>query len=232
MHDVGFTPEKGGRPLTEMRKIASNSIEYGWRVPAVKWLMVEALFTGGVGIYAFYALQPYLLELYGDPTAYEIAGLAAAIVAGAQILGGIAAPRIRALFHRRTSALLVTAGLSVITLGLIGTIESFWAVIGLTTVWGLLFAATMPIRQTYINGMIPSRQRATILSFDSMMSSSGGVCAQPVLGRVADTSGYAASYLVSAGIAAFALPFIAMSRNQNAPADTLELTEAPAAQPA
>jgi MFS family permease len=232
MHDVGFTPEKGGRPATEMKKIAANSIEYGWRVPAVKWLMVEALFTGGVGIYAFYALQPYLLELYGDPTAYEIAGLAAAIVAGAQILGGIAAPRIRAVFHRRTSSLLVTAGLSVITLALIGAIQSFWAVIGLTTVWGLLFAATMPIRQTYINGMIPSRQRATILSFDSMMSSTGGVWAQPVLGRVADSSGYAASYLVSAGIAAFALPFIALSRRENAPADTLELTEAPAAQPA
>ena len=96
MHDIGFTPEKGGRPLAEMRKIASASIEYGWRVPAVKWLMVEALFTGGVGIYGFYALQPYLLELYGDPEAYQIAGLAAAIVAGAQILGGLAAPRIRA----------------------------------------------------------------------------------------------------------------------------------------
>ncbi len=116
MHDVGFSPEKGGRPLAEMRKIASNSIEYGWRVPAVKWLMVEALFTGGVGIYAFYALQPYLLELYGDPHAYQIAGLAAAIVAGAQILGGIAAPRIRGLFHRRTSALLVMAALSVVVL--------------------------------------------------------------------------------------------------------------------
>jgi MFS family permease len=232
MHDVGFAPEKGGRPLAEMRKIAANSVDYGWRVPAVKWLMVEALFTGGVGIYAFYALQPYLLELYGDPTAYEIAGLAAAIVAGAQILGGIAAPRIRATFHRRTSALLVTAGLSVVSLVLIGAIQNFWAVIGLTTVWALLFAATMPIRQTYINGMIPSRQRATILSFDSMMSSSGGVWAQPILGRVADSSGYAASYLVSAGIAAFALPFIALSRNQNAPADTLELTEAPAVQPA
>jgi MFS family permease len=232
MHDVGFTPEKGGRPLSEMRKIAANSVDYGWRVPAVKWLMVEALFTGGVGIYAFYALQPYLLELYGDPTAYEIAGLAAAIVAGAQILGGAAAPRIRALFHRRTSALLITAGLSVVTLALIGAIQSFWVVIGLTTVWGLLFAATMPIRQTYINGMIPSRQRATILSFDSMMASTGGVWAQPVLGRVADSSGYAASYLVSAGIAVFALPFIALSRNQNAPADTLELTEAPAAEPA
>jgi MFS family permease len=232
MHDVGFTPEKGGRPVAEMRKIAANSIEYGWRVPAVKWLMVEALFTGGVGIYAFYALQPYLLELYGDPTAYQVAGLAAAIVAGAQILGGVAAPRIRAMFQRRTSALIVTAGLSVVTLALIGAIQNFWAVIGLTTVWGLLFAATMPIRQTYINGMIPSRQRATILSFDSMMASTGGVWAQPVLGRVADASGYAASYLVSAGISAFALPFLALSRNQKAPADTVELAEAPAAQPA
>ena len=82
MHDVGFTPVRGGRPLAEMRKITSASIDYGWRVPAVKWLMVEALFTGGVGIYAFYALQPYLLELYGDPDAYQIAGLVAAIVAG------------------------------------------------------------------------------------------------------------------------------------------------------
>ncbi len=94
MHDVGFTPAKGGHPLAEMRKIAAASIDYGWRVPAVKWLMVESLFTGGVGVYGFYALQPYLLELYGDPDAYSIAGLSAAIVAGAQILGGLAAPRI------------------------------------------------------------------------------------------------------------------------------------------
>jgi MFS family permease len=233
MHDVGFTPEKGGRPLAEMRKIASASIEYGWRVPSVKWLMVEALFTGGVGIYAFYALQPYLLELYGDPRAYQIAGLVAAIVAGAQILGGVAAPRIRRLFHRRTSALIVTAGLSVVTLGLIGIIESFWAVIGLIVVWGLLFAATMPIRQTYLNGMIPSRQRATILSFDSMMTSTGGVWTQPVLGRAADVWGYAPSYLLGAGISALALPFLALSRRQNSPADTLDLTEAePVPEPA
>jgi MFS family permease len=226
MHDVGFTPEKGGRPLAEMRKIASASIEYGWRVPAVKWLMVEALFTGGVGIYAFYALQPYLLELYGDPHAYQIAGLVAAIVAGAQILGGFAAPRIRRLFHRRTSALIAISGLGVITLGLIGIVESFWPVIGLIVVWGLLFAASMPIRQTYLNGMIPSRQRATVLSFDSMMSSTGGVWTQPLLGRAADVWGYAPSYLIGAGISILALPCLALSRRQNAPADTVEVGDA------
>jgi MFS family permease len=233
MHDVGFTPEKGGRPVAEMRKIASASIDHGWRVPAVKWLMVEALFTGGVGIYAFYALQPYLLELYGDPEAYQVAGLAAAIVAGAQILGGIAAPWIRRRFHRRTSALIAIAALSALTLALVGAIESFWVVIGLTVVWGLTFAASTPIRQTYLNGLIPSRQRATILSFDSLMASSGGVWSQPVLGRAADAWGYGPSYLMSAGISALALPFLVLSRREDAPADTLDVADVDAApQPA
>jgi MFS family permease len=194
--------------------------------------MVESLFTGGVGIYGFYALQPYLLELYGDPEAYQIAGLVAAIVAGAQIVGGVAAPLVRRLVRRRTTALIAAAGLGVVTLALIGTVESFWAVIGLVTVWALLFAATMPLRQTYLNGLIPSRQRATILSFDSLMDSTGGVWAQPVLGRAADVWGYGPSYLIAAGISALALPFLALSRRENAPADfigptdDLEVTEA------
>jgi MFS family permease len=233
MHDVGFTPTSRGRPLAEMRAIATASIDHGWRVPAIKWLMVESLFTGSVGIYGFYALQPYLLQLYGDPHAYFVAGLSAAIVAGAQILGGVAAPWIRGRFRRRTSALIATAGLSVITLGLIGILERFWAVIGLIVVWGLLFAASMPIRQTYLNGLIPSQQRATVLSFDSLMASSGGVWAQPLLGRAADVWGYAPSYLLGAGISALALPFLVLSRRQNAPADTVEVADAQtASQPA
>ena len=235
MHDVGFTPERGGRPFAEMRKIASASIDYGWRVPAVKWLMVEALFIGGVGIYVFYAMQPYLLELYDDPEAYQIAGLAAALVAGAQIVGGWAAPRIRRLFHRRTSALMLTASVTVLTLLLIGLIESFYVVLGLTMVWGLLFSATMPIRQAYMNGLIPSQQRATILSFDSLMASSGGVWAQPALGKAADAYGYGTSFVMSAGISAVALPFLVLTRRQNAPADTVQPHETdagPAPQPA
>ena len=219
MHDIGFTPVKGGRPLAEMRKIASASIDYGWRVPAVKWLMLQALFTGGVGIYAFYALQPYLLELYGDPEAYQIAGLVAAIVAGAQIVGGVLAPHIRRLFGRRTSALIVTAALDVLVLAMIGVVDDFAAVIALTAVWGLLFAAAMPIRQAYLNGLIPSQQRATILSFDSSMSSAGGVWAQPALGRTADVWGYGASYVAAAAIATLALPFLVLTRRENAAAD-------------
>jgi MFS family permease len=228
MRDIGFTPAATGRPLAAMRQVASASIDHGWRVPGVKWLMVEALFTGGVAIYGFYALQPYLLELYGDPHAYEIAGLSAAIVAGAQMLGGTLAARIRGLFRHRVSALIAMAGASVVTIGLIGVVHSFWAVIGLTVLWSLLFAATEPIRQAYINAMIPSQQRATILSFDSLMSSAGGVWGQPVLGRAADAWGYAPSYAMSAGIAALGLPFLALSRRRTA----VGRTAVPAPQPA
>ena len=80
------------------------------------------------------------------------------------------------------------------------------------------------MRQAYLNGVIPSEQRATVLSFDSLMGSAGGVVAQPLLGRVADVSGYAASYLVAAGIQVVALPFVVLARREHAPSDPIEGT--------
>ena len=233
MHDLGFTPDRGRSFGAEIREITTSSVEYGLRVRPVRWLMLAAPFTGGVGIYVHYALQPHLLTLWGDEAAYGIAGLAAALVAAAQIAGGLLTPWLRGRFARRTSVLLLTLGLSAVAILLIGLIPSFWAVLALIVVWGLLSAAAMPVRQAYLNSMIPSRQRATILSFDSLMSSTGGVVAQPALGRAADVWGYAPSYVLAAGISVLALPFLALSRRQNAPADTVEAADAPpVAQPA
>ena len=219
MHDLGFTPDRSRRPVAEARRIVADSVEYGWRVPAVRNIMIAGSFTGGVAIYAFYALQPYLLDLWGDRTAYGIAGVAAALLAGAQIAGGLVAPRFRKLFGRRTSALLAAEGIGAAAVLLIGLVTNFYVVLGLMVVWGLVFAAAMPVRQTYLNGLIPSQQRATILSFDSLMASSGGVVAQPALGRVADVWGYPASYVISGAVTALALPFVARARAQNAPGD-------------
>jgi predicted MFS family arabinose efflux permease len=219
MHDVGFTPHTRGRLVPEMRRIVAASVDHGLRVPAIRWLMLENLFTGGVAFYAFYALQPYLLELYGDPEAYQIAGLAAAIVAGAQILGGAVAPRYGRLFRRRTSALLLSVAAGTASLALIGVVRSFWGVVALIVVWALTFAASFPIRQSYMNALIPSSERATILSFDSLMDSAGGVWAQPMLGRAADVWGYASSYLIASAISSLAIPFIALSRRERAEAD-------------
>ena len=100
--------------MTAVRNVVRGSIDGGFRNPPVRWLMLAAPFTFGSGIFVFYAAQPYLLELYGDKTAYGIAGLAAAIVAGVQIVGGLIVSRVRRLFGRRTSALLIGGVLNVV----------------------------------------------------------------------------------------------------------------------
>jgi MFS family permease len=90
--------------------------------------------------------------------------------------------------------------------------------------WGLLFSTIMPVRQAYVNALIPSEHRATVLSFDSLMGSSGGIATQPVLGRVADAWGYPASYLCSAAIQALAVPFLFVARRQRSESDPLAST--------
>src|SRR5215207_4007997 len=161
MHDLGFTPTRDGGAWAEIKSITANSIEYGWRVRAIKYLMLAGLFSYGVGVYVFYALQPYVLDLFGNSQAYGIAGLAAAIIAGSQILGGLATGRLRALFRRRTSAILLAESLAVVAVLLMGLLTSFWAVIGLIIVLGLMPAAAMSTRHAYPTRLNP-RQLRTI----------------------------------------------------------------------
>jgi MFS family permease len=226
MRDWGFVPKPGKHPVREMGQVVRASVRYGLGNRPVRWMMLAAPFTFGVGIYAFYAMQPYLLELYGNEQAYSIAGLAAAIIAGAQIAGGLLAPRIRRLVGRRTTALITGLLVEVVLLALLGLTTAFWVAVGLLVLWGLAGAATLPIRMAYMNGLIPSAQRATVLSFDNLLGSSGGVVIQPALGKVADAASYATSYLVGAGITLAALPFMLLARRERPVSDPVEFEPA------
>jgi MFS family permease len=163
MRDLGFVPNRGTDPMDEVRNVVRSSIDHGWRVRPVRWLMLAAPFTMGVMFFAFYGMQPYLLELYGDPEAYGVAGLAAAIVAGAQIVGGLAVPLAGKVFKYRTQALAITTLVSAVTLVFIGVTSNLYVAIGLLVIWGLMFATALPIRQAYLNGLIRSEERATVL---------------------------------------------------------------------
>jgi MFS family permease len=232
MRDLGFAPSRGKQPLSEVKRVLRGSLEHGLANPPVRWVMLAAPFTDGVIIYAFYAMQPYLLELYGDEQAYGIAGLTAAIVAGAQIVGGLLVPYIGRMFQRRTSVLLAGTLASCVILATIGFVPSFWLVLILLVLWGLMFAAIMPVRQAYLNGLVASEHRATVLSFDSMLGSSGGVVFQPILGRAADAWSYPASYAGGAAIQALALPILWLARRERAAADPISAdSEQPATSP-
>jgi MFS family permease len=78
MRDLGFTPDRGTPAGEAVRAILRASIHHGLGNRPVRWLMLAAPFVSGVSIYAFYAMQPYLLQLFGNEGAYVVAGLAAA----------------------------------------------------------------------------------------------------------------------------------------------------------
>jgi MFS family permease len=221
MKDLGFTPVRNRGVRHEVRAVLRASIDSGWRNPPVRYLMLAGLCTGGIGIYAFYAVQPFLLKLYGDDQAFGVAGVAAAIVSASQILSGLSAAWLRRLVRRRTHVLILSALLIAASLAALGAITNFAVAMGVVVVWSFAFWAAMPTRQTYLNALIPSAQRATVLSFDNLMNSAGGVIAQPALGRAADVWGYAFTYTICALLQLTALPFLMLARRQNAAPDVI-----------
>jgi MFS family permease len=221
MKDLGFTPARGRRVGAQVRAVLRTSLDHGMRQPGVRWVMLAGFCSGGIGIYGFYAAQPFLLQLYGDPDAFAVSGVSAAVIAASQIAAGFAAPYLRRLFTRRTHVLIASALLVVLWLYAMSRASTFAGALVVLVGWSFSMWVTMPLRQMYLNGLIPSAQRATVLSFDNLMTSAGAALAQPVLGRVADARGYPFAYFVSAFVQLSALPFLLLARRANAASDPI-----------
>ena len=118
--------------------------------------------------------------------------------------------------HRRTPLVARVAWAALAVLGVAG---GFALAVALLVAWGLVEAAALPVRRAYLNDLIPSAQRATVLSFDSLMGNLGGIGIQPALGRVADLRGYGAACVAGAAVQLLAVPFLLRSRRERHPAD-------------
>lgn len=221
MRDDGFKPKAKTSVLGDMKSVFADSVTFGFGKAPVRWMMLSGVFTGGVGIYAFYAMQPHLLNLYGESTSYAVAGISATVVAGAQIIGGFLVPYAGRVFAKRTGFFIFGTALGVVALALIGLLGNFYLVVAIFSLWSVFWAANIPIRQSYINELLPSQQRATILSCDNMLASAGGVVVQPILGKTADVYGYPVSYIGSAIFQFLALPFVILARRENAESDEI-----------
>ncbi len=225
MKDIGYQPVRGVAVGPRVQSILRASIEHGLGNRPIRLFMFGAPFAAGIGIWVFYAFQPYLLELFGDPDATYLAGIAAAVFAVAQMVGGASVNLMRRLFKTRTAVIvleIVIAGLALVGVGLAEMLPvpaGFWVAIGLLTLTAMVWALSAPMQQAYMNDCIPSEQRATVLSFASLMGSAGGVVSQPALGRVADVYSLGTAYVVSGVVYALRLPFILGVRRMALPAD-------------
>ncbi len=225
MHDLGYTPTRGTATGAQIKGILRSSIRHGFGNPPVRMFILGSPFAAGVGIWAFYAFQPYLLDLFGNPNATYLAGIAAAVFASAQIIGGSSVGLVRRIFKTRTGVItieVVIGGLALVGVGLAEALDvpiGFWVAIALLAVTAMVSALSSPMQQAYMNGCIPSEQRATVLSFASLMGSAGGVVAQPALGRVADVYSLGVGYVVAGILYALRLPFVLAVRRMRLPAD-------------
>jgi MFS family permease len=225
MRDIGFRPERRGSVIAEVRRVFAASVVHGWRNRPVRLFMLSAPFGAGVGIWIFYAFQPYLLELLDDPGAVYVSGIAAAVFALAQIAGGASVGAVSRLVSTRTGVIgleVMVGAVGLVGVGLASYLVvpwGFWVAIVTLTLVALLGAAAYPMKQAYLNDVIPSGQRATVLSFNSLMGSAGGVVSQPLLGRVADIWSLGIGYVVAGIIYAIALPFILAVRRLGLAAD-------------
>jgi MFS family permease len=145
----------------------------------------------------------------------------AAIVAAMQIVGGFTVTYVRKLFKKRSSLLLTAVLLDAFLLFAMGVTANFMLMVLLVILWALNFAIVIPVRQAFINSLIASRERATVLSIDSLMGSSGGVVFQPVLGKIADMWNYPVSYVCSSLISLAAIPFVLLVKREQVKADII-----------
>lgn len=225
MHDIGFVPQRGSSIRQEVSTLLKASIKHGLGNPPVRMFMLAAPFGMGVGIWVFYAFQPYLLELFGDPDAVYLSGMAAALFAIAQMIGGASVRWVRRHFRKRTGIVLVQVVIASVALFGVGAAEllpipiGFWVAIALLALVALGWALSGPVLQAYINEVIPSQQRATVLSFSSLMASAGGVVSQPALARVADVYSLGVGYVVAGILYLIQFPFILIVRRMGLGAD-------------
>ncbi|MCI0712107.1 MAG: MFS transporter [Chloroflexi bacterium] len=224
MHDIGYTP----RALTlsavpaEVGKVARESITFGWQQQPVRLIMIVTFIHGLYGIWGFYATQPYFLDLLGQPDAIWVAGVVAALVSTTMIASNWLLNRYISLFRSRTTILIAASAiLTASTIG-VGVVDSFWLAVPLFLLGTLAFGIFMPVKQGYLHRLIPSAQRATVISFDAMLGSGGGVVGQSGLGYLARQQNIAAGFVVGGATTVLAIPFLLILRRLNNPADHIK----------
>jgi len=227
MHEIGFTPRalQLQGVVGEMRKVGRTGITYGWRAPAVRLLVMESFVTWGFFSWAWYAWQPYFLELYGK-NAIWLSGVIASLFALAGIAGNAMVKRLAIPGRRRTTILLGAAAVSTATMVATGVIRSFWITVPVFLFGAIAGGVLQPVRQTYLHQSIPTSERATLVSFDSLVGSLGSVGGQTGLGFLSQERSIPVGFVVGGLATVLALPIFGRLRALNEPADRIT-AEAP-----
>jgi MFS family permease len=222
MHDIGFTPRRvTWRSLPrEASAVGATGLRHGWRSRPLRLVIVAGAVQNGLFFWAWYAWQPYLLELLDDGSVW-VAGVVAALLALSMMAGNALVGRLTRTCRRRSTLLLWSGAAFGSSLALVGWAGGFWPALAGLVVASVAMGVQMPVRQALIHEIAPTEARATVVSFDSMIGGVGAVGGQAGLGVLADRESYSAGYVVGGLATLAALPFLLRFRALAPPADFL-----------
>jgi MFS family permease len=226
MHDLGFTPRAMHLHgiVGEMRKVGRAGLRFGWRDPSVRLLMMGSFVSWGFFMWAWYAWQPYFLDLLGQNLVW-VSGLIAALFSLASMAGNALVSRVARPGMRRTTVLIAGAAISTACMVGTGAIQIFWIAVPLFLFASLVSGVLQPLRQSYFHGLIPTEQRATLVSFDALVGSVGSIGGQTGLGWLSQERSIAAGFVVGGLVTVLEVPILARLRARGDAADTIRTAE-------
>jgi MFS family permease len=181
--------------------------------------------------WAWYAWQPYFLDLLGSDAVW-VAGVIAALFSLASILGNALVGRFERLGGLRTTRLIAASALLSAAVIVTGAIQLFWVAVPVFLLAGVAVGVIMPVKQTYLHGVIPSEQRATIVSFDNLLGSTGAIGGQAGLGYLSQAASIPTAYVTGGLATLVSIPAFVRLRRRRHPADVIPEGRPPAPTPA
>ena len=202
----------------EMKAVFVGGVKHGLRHPVVRPLIFAAAVANTFMMYGFYSWQRYFLDLLGKELVW-VNGVVAALVGLASIVGNLAMGRISRIIRTRTGVLIACVALRTVTIMLCGLAPSFSIAVTLYLISNFANGVAMPIRQGLINHHIPSEQRATILSVDSLFSELGSGIGQSGWGYLARRRSIGESWVAAGAFLVLGIPLLALARRADPESD-------------
>ena len=230
MPELGFTPRalEWRRVPTELRRVFVEGLTFGLHHRVVRPVMFASLVGMSFMIFGFYSWQRYFLDLLGRELVW-VSGLVAALLSLSMIAGNALVQPASRVVRTRTGILagaVVVEMIAVIVAGASGFLFphpiGFFVALGSYLVYGVALGMGGPVKQGYLNAHIPSAQRATIISLDSLFADVGGVMGQSGWGYLAKMRSIGEAWLYSGATLILAAPLYWIARKNDKSLDSFQ----------
>jgi MFS family permease len=221
MPELGFTPRamELSRIPREMERVVKESFAATRASRPLQYLIWIRLVEWSFLMWAWYAWQPHFLKLWGNPDAVWLAGILSALMSLSMIAGNGIVDLLTRYCGRRTTLMGWAMAIEIATAIGVGLTSNFWVAILLFLVMIGTAGVVGPVRSTSIHLLVSKEHRASVLSFDSMVTSGGSALSQTGLGWISKVYSIPAGFLIGGAFSVVALPLIAILRRMESPSD-------------